>query len=101
MNDVGLLTSTLYKNNINAVLEDKTGVNLGAVYETVVAQELKCHGHELYYFDRKKVGEVLVSIKRGILDCLTCSNIPERCIFLFSYLFCETYLAIKRVASVK
>ena len=58
MNDVGLLTSTLYKNNINAILEDKTGVNLGAVYETVVAQELKCHGHELYYFDRKKVGEV-------------------------------------------
>ena len=58
MNDVGLLTSILYKNNINAILDDATGVNLGAVYETVVAEELKCHGHELYYFDRKKVGEV-------------------------------------------
>jgi predicted AAA+ superfamily ATPase len=58
MNDVGLLTSILYKNNINAILDDATGVNLGAVYESVVAEELKCHGHELYYFDRKKVGEV-------------------------------------------
>ena len=58
MNDVGLLTSVLYKNNINAILDDETGVNLGAVYETVVAEELKAHNHELYYYDRKKVGEV-------------------------------------------
>lgn len=56
--DVGLLTSVLYKNNINAILDDKRLVNLGAVYETLVAQELKAHGHELYYYDRKKVGEV-------------------------------------------
>lgn len=58
MNDVGLLTSLLYKNNINAILDDATGVNLGAVYETVVSEELKAHNHELYYYDRKKVGEV-------------------------------------------
>lgn len=58
MNDVGLLTNILYKNNINAILDDKTGVNLGAVYETVVAEKLKAHEHQLYYYDRKKVGEV-------------------------------------------
>jgi predicted AAA+ superfamily ATPase len=58
MNDVGLLTSVLYKNNINAILNDAAGVNLGAVYESVVAEELKAHSHELYYYDRKKVGEV-------------------------------------------
>ncbi len=58
MNDVGLLTAILYKNNIQAVFNDMSGVNLGAVYETVVAEELKCHGHELYYYDRKGVGEV-------------------------------------------
>ena len=57
-NDVGLLTNVLYKNNINAILEDKKGINLGAVYETVVAQELKAHGHNLFYYDRKSVGEV-------------------------------------------
>lgn len=58
MNDVGLLSYILYKNNINAILSDTSGVNLGAVYETVVAEELKAHQHELYYYDRKKVGEV-------------------------------------------
>ena len=58
MNDVGLLTYLLYKNNINAILNDESGVNLGAIYETIVAEELKAHDHELYYYDRKKVGEV-------------------------------------------
>lgn len=58
MNDIGLLTAKLYKNNITAVLNDMSNVNLGAVYETVAAQELKCHGHNLYYYDNKKNGEV-------------------------------------------
>ena len=58
MNDVGLLTNLYYRNNINAVLSDSNSVNLGSVYETVVAQELKAHGFSLYYFDNKKTGEV-------------------------------------------
>lgn len=60
MNDVGLLTNALYKTQINAILDDTKGINLGAVYETAAAQELKAHGHELYYYyyDRKKVGKV-------------------------------------------
>jgi predicted AAA+ superfamily ATPase len=33
-------------------------VNLGAVYETVVAQELRAHSHQLYYYDNKHNGEV-------------------------------------------
>ena len=57
-NDVGLLTNILYKNNISAILSDDIALNLGSVYETVVAMELSAHGHELYYFDSKKVGEV-------------------------------------------
>lgn len=57
-NDVGILTNILYKYNINAILSDKEGINLGAVYETVVAQELIAHGHNLYYYDRRKVGKV-------------------------------------------
>ena len=57
-NDVGLLTSVLYGNNIRAVLDDKLSVNLGSVYETVVAQELKAHGYALHYYDNKKKGEV-------------------------------------------
>ena len=57
-NDVGLLTSVLYGNNIRAVLDDEESVNLGSVYETAVAQELKAHGYTLYYYDNKKKGEV-------------------------------------------
>ena len=58
LNDVGLLTNILYKNNINAILNDQKGVNLGAVYETVVAEELSSHDHQLFYYDRKILGEV-------------------------------------------
>ena len=57
-NDVGILTNILYKNNINAILNVDSGVNLGSVYETAVAMELFAHGHQPYYFDSKKVGEV-------------------------------------------
>lgn len=58
MNDVGLLTCLLYGTNINAVLRDENSVNLGSVYETVVAQELHAHGYPLRYYDNKQKGEV-------------------------------------------
>lgn len=58
LNDVGILTNILYRNNINPILNDERSINLGAVYETVVAQELKAHGHNLYYYDNKQRGEV-------------------------------------------
>lgn len=58
LNDVGLLSGILYKTNIKAVLDDENSVNLGSVYESVVAQELKAHGFNLYYYDNKKNGEV-------------------------------------------
>ena len=58
LNDVGLLTWRLYGHNIAPVMMDERSINLGAVYENVVAQELKAHGHELFYYDNNKVGEV-------------------------------------------
>lgn len=58
MNDVGLLTNILYSTNINAVLKDERSVNLGAVYESVIAQELHAHGYTLHYYDNKQKGEV-------------------------------------------
>lgn len=57
-NDVGILTNLLFKNNIQAILDDNYKINLGSVYETVAAMELVAHGHNLFYFDSKKVGEV-------------------------------------------
>ena len=58
LNDVGLLTNTLYKTNTQAVLKDDTGINLGSVYESAVAQELAAHGHKLFYYDNRSKGEV-------------------------------------------
>ena len=57
-NDVGLLTAKLYKLSIKAILETEESVNLGSVYENVVAQELLAHGHPLFYYDNKAKGEV-------------------------------------------
>ena len=58
LNDVGLLTCLLYGMNANAILEDIKSINLGTVYESVVAQELHAHGCPLFYYDNKKLGEV-------------------------------------------
>ena len=58
LNDVGILTDILYRTNINAVLGDERSVNLGSVYESVVAQELHAHGFSLHYYDNKQRGEV-------------------------------------------
>lgn len=58
LNDVGLLTGLLYRNNIRPVLDDVCSINLGSVYESVVAQKLRAHGHKLFYYDNRKQGEV-------------------------------------------
>lgn len=58
LNDVGILTALLYQNNISAILNDDNSVNLGAVYENVVAMELAAQHFSLYYYDNKKNGEV-------------------------------------------
>ena len=58
LNDVGLLTGQLYRNNIRPVLDDMRSINLGSVYESVIAQELRAHGHKLFYYDNRKQGEV-------------------------------------------
>lgn len=58
LNDAGLLTGILYGNNIRAVLDDERSVNLGSVYETVVAEELMAHDYKLFYYDNRSKGEV-------------------------------------------
>ncbi len=72
LNDVGILSGIFYRNNIKAVMSDIRSINLGSVYETVVAQELKAHGYNLYYYDNKKNGEVDYLID----DADNLSNIP-------------------------
>ncbi|MBR6580291.1 MAG: ATP-binding protein [Ruminococcus sp.] len=58
LNDVGILTGILYGNNIRAILDDERSINLGSVYETIVASELIAHGHKLFYYDNRTKGEV-------------------------------------------
>ena len=58
LNDVGLLTNILYRYNIKAVIDSDNSINLGSVYETVIAQELIAHGYTLRYYDNKVKGEV-------------------------------------------
>lgn len=72
LNDVGILSGIFYRNNIKAVMSDIRSINLGSVYETVVAQELRAHGYDLYYYDNKKNGEVDYLID----DADNLSNIP-------------------------
>ena len=56
--DVGLLTYKLYTGNQILILNGDSNPNYGAVYEAVVAQELKAHGFELFYNSDKKRGEI-------------------------------------------
>lgn len=58
LNDIGMLTSQLFQNNIKPVLSDEKSINLGAVYESVVAQELRSKGCKLFYYDNRQKGEV-------------------------------------------
>ena len=55
---MGILTCILYGNNIRAVLDDEKSINLGSVYESVVASELLAHGCKLFYYDNRSKGEV-------------------------------------------
>lgn len=58
LNDVGILSGILCGNNIQAILSDEESINLGSVYECVVASELIAHGHKLFYYDNRTKGEV-------------------------------------------
>lgn len=56
--DIGMLTTMYGKTTKMQVLSDNPNINNGALYENVVAQELKAHGFKLYYYNSKKYGEL-------------------------------------------
>lgn len=64
-NDVGLLAAQ-YANGIQIkILTGDASVNIGAVYENVVAEELLTHGISPYYYNNKRRGEVDFVISCG------------------------------------
>lgn len=58
LSDVGMLTSLYGRATKMQLLANNPNINFGAIYENVVAQELKAHGFKLYYFNSKKTGEL-------------------------------------------
>jgi predicted AAA+ superfamily ATPase len=55
--DVGLLACASGMETVRKTM-NRESVNYGAIYENFVAQELSAHGHKLYYFKNKKMGEL-------------------------------------------
>ena len=64
--DTGLLCHYLYSDNIVRILNNDINVNFGSIYENVVAQELKSHNYNLFYYNNKRNGEVDFIIEDGI-----------------------------------
>lgn len=69
MSDVGLLAA-MYADGLQMkILMNEININFGSIYENVVAQELKCHGFDLYYYNNNRQGELdfLVEYKGAVL----------------------------------
>ena len=63
--DVGLLTSS-YGNALRTkILINDEKVNLGGIYENVVAQELNSHGFQTYFYNSNKNGELDFLIEKA------------------------------------
>ena len=58
LSDVGMLTTMYGRATKMQLLSDNQDINNGALYENVVAQELKAHGFKLYYYNSKRFGEL-------------------------------------------
>lgn len=56
--DVGLLVSQFAGGIQLQLLDDSQSINFGSIYENVVAQELRAHSFDLYYYNSKKMGEL-------------------------------------------
>lgn len=56
--DVGMLTTLYGRATKMQLLSENLDINFGALYENVVAQELKTHGFKLYYYNSKRFGEL-------------------------------------------
>lgn len=58
LNDVGILTSRLMGGVDLDIINGKTDINYGSIFEAVVAQELLARGFVPHYYSSKKGGEV-------------------------------------------
>lgn len=70
MNDVGLLTSQLKEDVDLEILNRKSSINFGSIFENAAAQELRAHGFELFYYDKKDIGEIdfVLQDRKGVVS---------------------------------
>ena len=53
-----MLTTVYGKPTKLMIVNNEAGINKGAVYENIIAQELIAHGYSCYYYNNKKQGEL-------------------------------------------
>jgi len=58
MNDCGLLCAMCSNDIQYQIINDNMDINEGSILENVFAKELKSNGFNLYYYDKKKTGEI-------------------------------------------
>ena len=58
MSDVGLLASEYSQGLQLKIISGDDNLNFGAIFENFIAQELTACGHDLYYYNNKKRGEL-------------------------------------------
>lgn len=66
MADTGLLCAACMENVQFEILNGALQINMGSILENMIAQQLKCNGFQLNYYDGKKTGEIDFVIQNGM-----------------------------------
>lgn len=69
MNDTGLLCAMSSSDIQYAIISDNLSINEGSIMENLFATQLKSNGFPIYYYDRKKFGEIdfIIEKENGLL----------------------------------
>lgn len=68
MSDTGLLTSRLMGDVDIDILDRRSTMNYGSIFENVVAQELKAAGFDLFYYNKSGIGEIDFMVQNRMGD---------------------------------
>lgn len=66
MGDTGLLCAACMENVQFGILNGELQINMGSILENMAAQQLKCNGFHLNYYDGKKTGEIDFVVQNGM-----------------------------------
>ena len=61
-----MLCAACMENVQFGILNGELQINMGSILENMIAQQLKCNGFHLNYFDGKKTGEIDFVIQNGM-----------------------------------